>query len=114
MKIKLAVAACVLLSNGSVMAADQPESNQPAIAEQAAPSLGFGSGTGIGSGGIQGSSLGDGFSSPVGNGGAGTQSFGAGFTPQQAASAGFTLPNTPLTSLPPANPLAGGALGLGR
>jgi len=87
MKIRLAVitAALAFFSIGSVMAADQSESNQPTTAsERTAPSpaLGFGSGTNMGPGGGTGSatSLTGGLGSPVSGSGSGSQTFGGGFT----------------------------------
>lgn len=98
MKIKLAVvtAAYVLISIGTVTAADQPE-RKPAGGSSAAvgqtapnPVAGFGSGTSMGPGGGTGSasSLTGGFGSPTSGSGAGTQAFGGGFNQQQAPGSG--------------------------
>ena len=106
MKIKLAMlsAACALLCSGAAFAAEQPESGQPAntTAEPTAPgpAIGFGSGSGMGPGGVIGSpsSLTGGPGSPVSNSGGGSQTFGGG------------LPGTGPLSTPPAAG-AGGASG---
>jgi hypothetical protein len=91
-KLAILTAALALLSIGSVMAADQPgrQSANPAV-EQASPVSGFGSGTGMGPGGVAGStsSLASGFGSPISSSGSGSQTFGGGFDPQQTAGSGL-------------------------
>ncbi|MCK9285902.1 MAG: hypothetical protein M0P39_16660 [Rhodocyclaceae bacterium] len=108
MKIKLAVAACALLSIGSVMAAepaDHPPANTAGKRAAPNPVVGFGSGTGMGPGGSAGSasSVAGGFGSQLGNSGAGGQTFGGGFDQQQVTGSG------PLSTHPAAG--AGGPLG---
>lgn len=78
MKNKLALAACTLLTVGSVMAAETSDNNPPPA--QSTPSdFHFGSGLTLGEGGGgSASSFSGGFASPAGNSGSG--GFGAGFT----------------------------------
>lgn len=82
------VMAFAVLSIGTAVAADQPESNQAGAAPPASPT-GFGSGTNIGPGSGAGSSnsIGGGFSAPTG--GSGGQTFGAGFGPETTGSGPF-------------------------
>lgn len=80
MKNKLALAACALLSIGSVMAADQPANNPPNAAPQqpSAPAdLGFAGGLNLGQGGGgSANSLSGSFGSPVSGSAPASQGFG--------------------------------------
>lgn len=106
--------ASAFLSMGAATAADQPEPGQaggtPSATGQPASNtvIGFGTGTGMGPGGLAGSTsgIGGGFGAPAS--GSGSQTFGGGFNQQTPGSG-------PFSSSPALNPAirsggAGGAL----
>lgn len=107
-KLAILAAACAIFSITAANAAEPAERQPGSAAKQSTtrPSVGFGSGSGIGPGGYAGSasSLGGGLSVP--SGGSGTQTFGGGFSQQQ------TMGSGPLSTKPAAS--TGGAAGASK